>query len=414
MTAPFSTFFLEKPRNGIHKGPEFVGSGAKLVRMGDLFTFDRVRSDWPGYQLVELTGKELERSNLLVGDLLFCRTSVAPNGVGKCSLVTEVSEDLTPASNLIRVRLDKERADPSFFYYFFTSSLGHAQVLTKTRGAAVYTVTGGDIGSVEVPDWPLATQARIAQTMARYDDLIENNRRRIQILEMMAQAIYREWFVEFRFPGHGDVPLVGSELGPIPEEWEVTAFSRMGNFLNGFAFTPNHWTGEGLPIVKIKELKNGITPDTPRWPGDGIDDKYLVRDGDLLFSWSGDLDAYIWAGGEAWLNQHLFNVTPIPQVPKSLVFHALRSHMREFRARSQGTTMRHIKRAALSEVRTVLPPPTLRDEFDEVVWPMERLRVDLSKAASTLRRTREFLLPRLVSGEMDLSDLDIDTSGLMA
>ena len=111
-SALFSDYFAEKPRNGLHKGPKFIGSGTKLVRMGDLFTFDRIRPQWDGYHLMELSTTELERHGLQRGDLLFCRTSVAAYGVGKCSVVVDATEDMVPASNLIRVRIDHKRGDP--------------------------------------------------------------------------------------------------------------------------------------------------------------------------------------------------------------------------------------------------------------------------------------------------------------
>lgn len=247
-----------------------------------------------------------------------------------------------------------------------------------------------------------------------YDALIENNTRRIQILEEIAQAIYREWFVEFRYPDHEDEPLVDSDLGPIPRGWKSTSFADLGDYLNGFAFKPSHWGDSGLPIVKIKELKAGVTRDTPRCLGADVPPRYLVRDGDLLFSWSADLDAYIWSGGDAWLNQHLFLVTPREEVPKLFLFHALRDKMGEFRARSQGTTMKHIKRAALTEVHVAVPGGGLPRAFEALVAPLDSLRLNLVTANRNLRTTRDLLLPRLVSGDVDVSDLDIDVGDAAA
>ena len=127
-----------------------------------------------------------------------------------------------------------------------------------------------------------------------------------------------------------------------------------------YAFRPDHWGAAGKPIVKIKELKAGITADTPRNPGNGILAKYDVRDGDVLFSWSADLDTYLWMGG----------------------------------------------RSALDQVFSLLPPVTLRKRFEVLVEPMHRQLITLTKHVRNLRQTRDLLLPRLLSGQQPLKPLD--------
>ena len=258
---------------------------------------------------------------------------------------------------------------------------------------------------VRVPDRPL--QASIAAALGAFDDLIENNRGRIEILEGMARLLYREWFVHFRYPGYENDELVDSDLGPIPGDWEIRPFSELAEFVNGFAFKPKHWLNEGLPIVKIKELKGGVTADTPRYHGADIKKKYFIDDGAVLFSWSADLKAYVWASGPALLNQHLFVVRP-HEVSHLFMFHSLNGRMHDFQARAQGTTMKHIKRSALREVKLALPPIELRTEFESMARPMLDLQLNLARQTQTLREARDLLLPRLVSGELDVSELDLD------
>jgi type I restriction enzyme, S subunit len=218
----------------------------------------------------------------------------------------------------------------------------------------------------------------------------------------MARALYREWFVHFRFPGHESVPRVPSPLGEIPKGWEVKPFSVIATYVNGYAFKPGDWGNEGKPIIKIKELKAGVTADTPRNLGDGISEKYQVRDGDILFSWSADLDAYLWMGGEGLLNQHLFNVLPFDGLTRTFCFHALKEAMPRFRALSLGATMHHIKRSALDQVSTVVPSSATRAHFEKVVEPIHMQLITLTRHVQNLRRTRDLLLPRLLSGQMDV------------
>ena len=252
------------------------------------------------------------------------------------------------------------------------------------------------------------TQDAICSVLDAIENLSENNRRRIALLERMAQAIYREWFMHVRYPGHEDDELVDSPLGPIPVGWQTSTFSELGNYLNGFAFNPAHWGYVGLPIVKIKELKQGVTPSTRRYSGDDIGPKYRIDTGDLLFSWSAHLDAYLWSGGPALLNQHLFKVSPTYGVSKAWLYLALRERMDEFRSRSQGTTMKHIKRAALAEVLTVTPPAPVMQAFDDAVTPVLEELLALSRVLRPLEAIRAALLPKLVTGAIDVSQLDLN------
>jgi len=206
------------------------------------------------------------------------------------------------------VVVDTDNHDPKYVYYLLRQQAGRVKALAS--GAATPIVNKSTFSNLRVLVPSLPAQRKTAAVLSAYDELIENNTRRIKILEEMAQTIYQEWFVNFRFPGHEKVRMVDSELGQIPEGWEVRAFSGTAAFINGYAFKPRHWGDSGKPIVKIAELKNGVTDNTPRYDGEDIPAKYHIENGDLLFSWSADLEAYIWTGGEALLNQHLFNVIP--------------------------------------------------------------------------------------------------------
>ena len=309
-----------------------------------------------------------------------------------------------------RVALIRPRADivdTRFLLYLFISPQWRDTVQQRVNvGSTVDRLPLTEFPAFPLRVPPLTTQHKIAAILSAYDDLIENNNRRIKLLEEMAQRIYREWFVDFRYPGHESVALVDSELGPLPEGWEVQPFAALGEYMNGYAFKPDDWGSDGLPIIKIRELKNGVTDETPRYSGD-LGPKYEIADGDLLFSWSADLDAYLWTGGPAWLNQHLFRVDPSHGLRQAFLFHALRERMVDFRSRAQGTTMRHIKRAALSQVSCVVPPEVQRNRFEEVVAPVDRLALSVVRATRNLRAARDLLLPRLISGEIDVTDLGI-------
>jgi type I restriction enzyme, S subunit len=338
----------------------------------------------------------------LPGDVVLTRE--AP--LGEVGIIRK-PEALFLGQRTIMYRVAPDKVDPYFLMYSMLSDFMQGQIQSYGSGSTVEHMRLPDCFHLLLPLPPMKTQRKIAAVLSAYDDLIENNNRRITLLEEMAQRIYREWFVEFRYPGHEDVPLVDSELGRIPEGWEIQPFAALGEYVNGHAFKPEDWGSEGLPIIKIRELKNGVTDETPRYSGD-LGAKYAIADGDLLFSWSADLDAYLWTGGPAWLNQHLFRVDPSHGLRQAFIFHALKERMAEFRRRAQGTTMRHIKRSALTQVTCVVPPETRRNQLEEVVAPVDRLALGLVRGTRNLRATRDLLLPRLISGQIDVTDLDID------
>jgi type I restriction enzyme S subunit len=371
--------------------------------MGEIFAHERIGN--VKMDRVPMSDREIDLFAVRAGDLLFARQSLVAAGAGKCALVRCTAETTTFESHLIRVRLDQYKADPEFYHYYFLSPLGKANVQSLVMQVAAAGIRGSELATLHVPVPPLPIQRRIAGILSAYDDLIENSQRRIKILEEMARRLYREWFVYFRYPGHEGWRLVESPLGQIPEGWEVKPFSAIANYVNGYPFKPAELGPAGKPIVKIKELKAGIVADTPRNTGDNIPGKYHILDGDVLFSWSADLDAYLWMGGDGLLNQHLFTVLPADAFSRAFCFHSLKGSMPRFRALSLGATMHHIKRSALDQVFTVVAPAPMRKRFDVLVEPIHQQLITISKQIQNLRQSRDLLLPRLLSGQIDVEAL---------
>jgi len=291
---------------------------------------------------------------------------------------------------------------------FVQSGLQALDIGAFVTGAAQPKLSQANLRQIPLLLPTLEHQETVAGVFDAVDDLIENNRRRVEVLEEMARAIYREWFVHFRYPGHEDAIFVHSPLGRIPEGWAVRPFAEIGSFVNGFAFKSAQWSDDGRPIIKIKQLKQGIATDTPRCDEAEVDEKFWVEQGDLLFSWSADLGVYRWAEEPGLLNQHLFTVRPSGDLTLTFLFHALDESMPQFWNRAQGTTMRHIKRAALSEVATVAPPTDLLDRFTATVEPMTQEVIALKQSNSHLASIQDLLLPMLVTGQIDVSSLDVD------
>lgn len=247
---------------------------------------------------------------------------------------------------------------------------------------------------VRFPD--INQQEKVERMVSAYDTLIENNQKQIKLLEEAARRLYKEWFVDLRFPGHEHTPI----LNGIPEGWRKGTIGSLAVYLNGYAFKPSDWGISGYPIIKIREMNDGVGTDTPRNEGRGIPDKYLILRGDLLFSWSATLTAMLWTGEDGLLNQHIFKVIPKLGMDKMYVLQAILHTLEEFRNLANGATMKHIKRGKLDEVATLIPNTKIMELFSIFTSPIKEKIILLSRSTQHLTEARDRLLPKLMSGEI--------------
>jgi len=196
--------------------------------------------------------------------------------------------------------------------------------------------------------------------------------------------------------------LVESEDCEIPEGWERKPLSKVADFLNGLAMQkyPAPDPAQGLPVIKIAELRNGVTDKSDRASPD-VPADYIVQDGDFLFSWSGSLLAKFWTGGEGALNQHLFKVTS-RAYPAWFYAEWVNEHMDEFQriASFKATTMGHIQRNHLEAAWTYCPPGDVIDRLGQVISPLVDRTIALALESRTLATLRDTLLPKVISGEL--------------
>lgn len=190
-----STLISEKPRNGLYKGKEYQGCGHRWVKMSQVYGGDLLL-DQPT-ELLSVTESEIDRFGCEPGDLLFGRTSLTLDGIGDCLLVGQVDDTPIFESNLFRLRFDKEKAYPLFFFYFFKSKAGKRLIQTIAKQTAATSITASDLIGLPVPDYPLRAQKKIADQVFSYDKKIALNNQTNQTLEQIAQAIFKSWFVDF-------------------------------------------------------------------------------------------------------------------------------------------------------------------------------------------------------------------------
>ena len=361
--------------------------------------------------------EELARHRLKPGDILFARRGVQATGHIGC--VREAEDGFLCGTGAIRLRIKERDGDISgdFLSHVLANPASVEWFKFHSIGATMPNLNEGIIRSFPLAVPPLPEQRAIAHILGTLDDNIELNRGMSETQEAMARALFKSWFVDFdpvRAKAEGRDPglprpladlfpsrLVDSELGEIPEGWEVKSLDQIARFLNGLAlqkYPPvDHRT---LPVIKIAQLRTGNTTDADRASAD-LDADYVVKDGDILFSWSGSLECALWAGGEGALNQHLFKVTSATY-PRWLCYLGVHAHIDDFRhiAAGKATTMGHIQRHHLSDAMIVVPPNQLLGAMNEHLEPLIESLWKREVESRTLAALRDTLLPKLISGEV--------------
>jgi len=284
-------------------------------------------------------------------------------------------------------------------------------------------LTQGNMNLIEIPCPPRDVQDQIVGVLGSLDDRITLLRETNTNLEAIAQALFKSWFVDFD-PVHAKMQGLApegmdeataalfpdgfeeSELGDVPNGWHVKSLDAVASFLNGLALQKFPPTGDNdLPVIKIAQLRKGDTVGADL-ASRSIKPEYVIQNGDVLFSWSGSLEVEIWCGGEGALNQHLFKVTS-DVFPKWFYFLWTRHHLEYFRqvAASKATTMGHIQRAHLTGAKVLVPGAEVLYAANSVLEPILNRLIENSLQAFNLAALRDNLLPRLISGQIQLPEV---------
>ena len=330
--------------------------------------------------------------------------------IGKVALFDcEPPKGLINAQMLI-LRTDGEIIDQKYLFYQTCSEDFQAKLKNFASGSAQPQIPIIDLKEIEVAVADLPTQRQIASILSAYDDLIENNTRRIKILEGMAATIYRQWFVEFRFPGHENVPMVESELGLIPQGWEIMQLGEMCHVLMGQSPKSEFYneTGEGLPFHQ------GVTDFGNRFPIHRIYctvKNRIAMTGDILFSVRAPVGRINLANSKIVIGRGLSAIRS-KSGNQAFMFQQLQDKFREEDTMGSGTIFNAITKGNLLGIQLLKPTEILMADFEEIVEPIFSQLANLTLKNTNLRQTRDLLLPKLISGQLDVSDLDIDIEGI--
>jgi len=323
-----------------------------------------------------------------------------------CGSVAYCPEKFWASDNTLVAFPASEQFDTKFLFYLLTD----ANLSRYAGGAAQPLVTQTVLKQVKVRVPPFPVQRRIAGILSAYDELIENSQRRIRILEEMARALYREWFVEFRFPGHEKVPLVDSPLGPIPKGWEVKRIADLCESVS-YGFTASATREEvGPKFLRITD----IVPEIIDWdnvPYCEISDnnvtKYLLLPGDIVIARTGATTGYAKRINKRHprtvFASYLVRVRTKPGVSNRMLGLLMESvdYKQFVKANIGGAAQPQANAVVLSSMPLVAPPPALAQKFNELVESfLDEMEV-LAEKSRTLRHARDLLLPRLLSGRLN-------------
>lgn len=296
-------------------------------------------------------------------------------------------------SNDVLVFRAKDGVSKRFLYYVLSDDTFFDYSMATSKGTKMPRGDKAAIMKYEVPDFTYEEQEKIAEILEALDRKIQLNTEINDNLQQQALAIFQQEFLR---------------EGELPDGWTSGSLLDIANYLNGLAmqkFRPAD--GEsGLPVLKIKELRQGSCDASSELCSPSIKPEYIVHDGDVIFSWSGSLLVDLWCGGTCGLNQHLFKVTS-DKYPKWFYYAWTAHHLARFVAiaADKATTMGHIKREELAKAEVVIPDAASMERIGGILQPMYDLIISNRIENRKLAALRDTILPQLMSGELDVSDL---------
>ncbi len=410
------------PRGG---SKSYKDSGTSLIRSLNVhdFRFERDSLAFIDHD----QASALDNVRVLQNDVLLNITGAS---VARCCMVPS---DILPArvnQHVSIIRCKSELADPQFVHYTLTSPIHKARLLSIAQGGATReALTKGDLEDFEIDLPDITTQQRISSTLSAYDDFIENNNRRIAILEDMARRIYEEWFVRFRFPGHKNVNMVESVLGMVPEGWDIETVGEIlihsigggwGEEKVDEKFDTAAFVIRGTDIPFVKHCSIGGAP--LRYHKKSNFKSRRLEDGDVILEASGgSKDQPV--GRSVLVRRELIESLHRPVIPASfcklmrvnkqrILPELLQLHLERIYAdrqilkyQSQSTGISNFKFTYfLEHERLLIPAAPIQEKFASLVRPILKLVGNLGLRRDILAETRNLLLPRLISGEIDVAD----------
>ena len=324
-------------------------------------------------------------------------STVRPNQL-HYGMIKEQPENFLVSTGFVVIDVNSEKAVPDYLYYVLTQKeiTEQLQAIAEQSVSAYPSLKPSDIENLEVLLPDIATQKGIVAVLHAIDEKIKQNIEINNNLEQQAQAIFANEFLS---------------LDTLPEGWKQASLIDIADYLNGLAMQKYRPTADesGIPVLKIKELRQGCCDNNSELCSPSIKSDYIIHDDDVIFSWSGSLLVDFWCGGICGLNQHLFKVTS-NKYDKWFYYAWTKHHLDRFIAvaADKATTMGHIKRDELSKAEVLIPNKADYKRIGALLQPIYDLIIANRIENKKLAETRDTLLPKLMSGKIDISEVDYE------
>jgi len=297
-----------------------------------------------------------------------------------------------------------DKVNSLFLYYALRNSI--EKMLSLSYGTVFQTITIKTFQELKIPLPTIEEQQAIAKILSDLDEKMELNNQMNKTLEDIAQAIFKRWFIDFEFPNENGEPykssggeMVESELGMIPKGWEIGQIYSLADVLYGAPLSSGlfNTSERGIPIIRIRDLEKQ-NPNT--YTTEKVDKKYLVRPGEILVGMDGEFRVYIWRHFEALLNQRICKFIPKNDVSNVFLFFSLQEPMNFFERSKVGTTVIHLGKTDIDQMRFFLPPEKIMSEFKNALDVIFNKIVLSSLESKNLSKIRDLLLPKLMTGKI--------------
>ena len=348
------------------------------------------------------------------GDIITPLTEQAIGLLGSTARIPE-SGKYIQSQDIAKIDCNESLLDKDFAFYLISSACVKQQLSAAAQQTKIRHTSPDKIKECTVWIPSLDVQKRIGRILTDIDNKIAINRQINDNLEAMAKQLYDYWFVQFDFPNEegkpykssGGVMVWNEKLKrEIPQGWHCGPLLDIAEYTNGLACQKYRPTDNNkLPVIKIKEMHDGLSADT-EWVKADIPDDVKVFDGDVLFSWSASLEIMLWAYGNGGLNQHIFKVTSKNGYPRSFYFYQLIHYVGVFKqiAEARKTTMGHITQDHLRQSTIALPPNIdVANKLEEKLCPIFDAIVKNNQEIMALTKQRDELLPLLMNGQASVN-----------
>lgn len=336
----------------------------------------------------EVYEKWTRRGKLQKGDVIFTRE--AP--LGEVGLVRE-EKNYFLGQRLVLFRANDKICDGRFLMYSLLWHDNKQAIISKGVGSTVAHLRVPECENIEIKAPDLDIQHRIADILSAYDDLIENNQKQIKLLEEAAQRLYKEWFVDLHFPGHENTKIVDG----VPEGWKKERLVDIAEIQYGYAFDGTLFNADknGTPIIRIRNIPQAETMD---YTTEHVSENYLVQNGDIIVGMDGEFHINAWAGNTAYLVQRVCCIRPKNTEIKGWLLQAIYEPIKFFERTVVGATVAHLGKKHLDSIYLLTSP----EEFYEPFKTFFDKRLLLMNQNRKLREARDRLLPKLMSGEVEV------------